>query len=121
MYKALQVQGRIQQFLKGGVVHYRSNLEHQWCHCGRRVTAPTSLRNVAETTRHFPTRVRKHLVIDRASHIYKHLQNSEHCRALCSVECFHILDHASTGFQLKIKEAFHIHRQQPSLNQQYIM
>ena len=24
----------------GGVVHYRSNLEHQWC--GRRVTAPAS-------------------------------------------------------------------------------
>ena len=26
----------------------------------------------------------------------------------CSVDCSHILDHASTGFQLKIKEAFHI-------------
>ena len=32
--------------------------------------------------------------------------------------CFHILDHASTTFQLKIKEAFHIRREQPSLNQQ---
>ena len=32
--------------------------------------------------------------------------------------CFHILDHASTNFQLKIKEAFHIQREQPSLNQQ---
>ena len=29
-----------------------------------------------------------------------------------------ILDHASTTFQLKIKEAFHIKRKQPSLNQQ---
>ena len=29
----------------------------------------------------------------------------------------HILDHASTTFQLKIKEAFHIQREQPSLNQ----
>ena len=66
---------------------------------------------VGETTRH--------LVCDKASHISKHLQNSEHCRALCSVDCFHILDHASTGFQLKIKEAIHIQRQQPSLNQQY--
>ena len=34
------MQGRIQEFLKGGVVHYRSSLEHQWC--GRRVTAPAS-------------------------------------------------------------------------------
>ena len=50
---------------------------------------------VGETTRHFSTRVREHLVSDRASHIFKHLENSEHCRALCSVDCFHILDHAS--------------------------
>ena len=44
---------------------------------------------VGETTRHFSTRVREHLVTDKASHIFKHLQNSEHCRALCSVDCFH--------------------------------
>ena len=73
---------------------------------------------VGETTRHFSTLVREHLVSDKASHIFKHLQNYEHCRALCSVDCFHILDHTSTGFQLKIKEAFYIQRQQPSLNQQ---
>ena len=41
-----------------------------------------------------------------------------YCRALCSVDCFHILDHASTTLRLKIKEAFHIQREQPSLNQQ---
>ena len=58
------------------------------------------------------------LVSDRASHIFKHLENSKHCHDLCSVDCFHILDHASTTFQLKIKEAFHIRREQPSLNQQ---
>ena len=57
-------------------------------------------------------------VSDKASHLFKHLQNSEHGRALCSVDCFHIFDHASTSFQLKIKEAFHIQREQPSLNQQ---
>ena len=73
---------------------------------------------VGETTRLFSTRVREHLVSDRASHILKHLQNSEHCRALSSGDCFHILDHESTTFQLKIKEAFHIQREQPSLNQQ---
>ena len=50
---------------------------------------------VGETTRHFSTRVREHLVSD----IFKHLENSEHCRALCSVDCFHILDHASTRFR----------------------
>ena len=45
---------------------------------------------VGETTRHFSTRVREHLVSDKASHIFKHLQNSERCRPLCSVECFDI-------------------------------
>ena len=60
----------------------------------------------------------EHLVGDRASHIFRHLKGSPHCRALCSAENFHVLDHASTGFQLKIKEAIHIQREQPSLNQQ---
>ena len=36
---------------------------------------------VIETTL-FQTRA--HLVSDKASHIFKHLQNSEHCCALCS-------------------------------------
>ena len=48
----------------------------------------------------------------------QHPQNSEHCRALCSADYFHVLNHASTTFQLKIKVAFHIQREQPSLNQQ---
>ena len=54
----------------------------------------------------------------KASHIFKHQQYSEHCRALCLVDCFHTLDHASMSFQLNIKEAIHIQREQPSLNQQ---
>jgi len=70
---------------------------------------------VGETPGFF-SRMCEHLICDRASHIFKHLENSEHCRALCSVDCFHILDHAPTRFQLKIKEAFHIQRKQPSLN-----
>ena len=73
---------------------------------------------VGETCRHLPTLVREHLASDRASHIFKHLQNSGHCRTLCSADSFHVLDHASTGFRLKIKEAIHIQREQPSLNQQ---
>ena len=51
-------------------------------------------------------------------HIFRHLKFSPHCRALCSTDNFHALDHASTSFQLKIKEAIHIQREQPSLNQQ---
>ena len=73
---------------------------------------------VGETTRHFFTRVREHTFSDRTSHVFKHLQNSEHCRTLCSNDCFSILDHASTTFQLKIKEAIHIQWEKPTLNHQ---
>ena len=73
---------------------------------------------VGETFRHFSTRVREHLVSDRASHIFRHLKVSPHCRALCSKDNFHVLDHASTSFQLKLKEAIYIQREEPSLNQQ---
>ena len=69
---------------------------------------------VGATCRNVSTRVREHLVSDRASHIFKHLKGFAHCRALCSADNFH----ASTGFQPKIKEAIHIQREQPSLNQQ---
>ena len=69
---------------------------------------------VDETCRHFCILVREHLVSDRASHIFKHLKGFAHCHALCSADNFH----ASTGFQPKIKEAIHIQREQPSLNQQ---
>ena len=69
---------------------------------------------------HFSTRVGGHLpvVSDIASHFFRRRKDSPHCRALCSTDNCHVLDHASTGFQLKIKEAIHIQREQPSLNQQ---
>ena len=73
---------------------------------------------VGLTSRHLSTRVREHLVCDRTSHIFRHLQNSQQCRALYSDECFSILDHASKTIQLKIKEAIHIQRGQATLNHQ---
>ena len=63
-------------------------------------------------------RVREHLITDKASNVFRHLKSSPHCRSLCSVDCFKILDHASTEFQLKIKEAIHIKFEKPSLNAQ---
>ena len=56
---------------------------------------------VGETVRHFCTRVKKHLISDRASHIFKHLQNSENCHASSSADCFCVLDHDSTSFNLR--------------------
>ena len=73
-----------------------------------------------ETTRNSSTRVRAHIFSDRTSHILKLLQNSEDCRTLCSNDCFSILDHASTTFELKIKEAIHIQWKKPTLNHQHV-
>ena len=73
-----------------------------------------------ETTRNSSTRVRAHIFSDRTSHILKHLQNSEDCRTLCPNDCFSILDHASTTFELKIKEAIHIQWKKPTLNHQHV-
>ena len=56
--------------------------------------------------------------MDKASHIFKHLQDSPRRRTLCLRECFVIIDQATTRTQLKIKEALHIHWEKPSLNQQ---
>ena len=53
------------------------------------------------------TCVREHLVSDRASHIFKHLDNFEHCRALCSVDCFRILDHVPTRFHPSLNQLLH--------------
>ena len=65
---------------------------------------------VGETVRHFSTLVKEHLASDSASQIFKHLQNSEHCRSWCSADCFHVLDHASTSFQLKQGASLYISR-----------
>ena len=38
---------------------------------------------IGETCHHFSTHVGEHSVIDKASHIFKHLQDSAHCCTLC--------------------------------------
>ena len=73
---------------------------------------------VGETSRHICTRINEHLNMDKASHIFQHLQDSPRCRTLCSSECFVVIDQATTRTQLKFKEAVYIHWEKPSLNQQ---
>ena len=73
---------------------------------------------VGETSRHICTRINEHLNMDKAAHILNHLQDSPRCRTLCSSEYFVVIHQATTRTQLKIKEAVHIHREKPSLNQQ---
>ena len=73
---------------------------------------------IGETTRHICTRVFKHLVLDKVSHVYKLLQSSETCRDSSSAEYFSILDSAASSFQVKIKEALYIKLEILTLNQQ---
>ena len=63
---------------------------------------------IGENTLHLSTHIREHLVSDKSSHIYKHLQESETCKNSCSAESFTILDYGTFKFQIKIKEALYI-------------
>ena len=73
---------------------------------------------IGDTTRHICARVREHLLSDKSSHVYRHLQSSRACHDSCTAECFTILDSAVSKFQIKIKEAMHIKWENPTLNQQ---
>ena len=72
---------------------------------------------IGETTRHLRTRAREHLLSDKSSHVYRHLQSSMACHDSCNTEGFTILDSAASKFQIKIKEALHIKWENPILNQ----
>ena len=73
---------------------------------------------IVKTTRHICAHVREHLLSDKSSHVYRHLQSSRACHDSCTAECFTILDSAVSKFQIKIKEAMHIKWENPTLNQQ---
>ena len=73
---------------------------------------------VGETSRHLSTHIREDLNRDRTSHIFQHLQHSQACSNSCSAECFKVIDHATTEFQVKMKEAWHNSWEQPSLDKQ---
>ena len=63
---------------------------------------------IGETTRHICTRVREHLLSDKTSHIYKHLQSSKACLDSCGTECFTILDSAASKYKIKLRNLFSV-------------
>ena len=73
---------------------------------------------VSETKRHLPARLKEHLETDSKSHIFQHLKDNPSCRDVCDTSCFKIIDHASSPFRLKVKEALHIQWLKPVLNKQ---
>ena len=73
---------------------------------------------VGETTRLLTTRIKEHLKAGKKLHIYQHLSSNQSCFNSCFDDCFSILDHASTNYQLKIKEALTIKWLDPILVKQ---
>ena len=64
---------------------------------------------IGETTRHFSTRVREHLVSDKTSHVYQQIASSQACRESCSMECFTVHDTTAAGIPVKdYKDAIYI-------------
>ena len=66
--------------------------------------------------RHLSTRIKEHLETDKKSHVCKHLNESQRCKALISNDCFSILDYAATQYSLSIKEGMHTAWQKSALN-----
>ena len=71
---------------------------------------------IGRTKRHLSTRIKEHLEIDKKSHVYKHINESQKYKALSSSDCFSILDYVATQYSLSIKEGMHIGLQKPALN-----
>ena len=73
---------------------------------------------IAETCRHFKTRIEEHIEKDNKSHIFKHLHSPATCFGSYNSLCFIIIDKANSKFDLKIKDALHINWRKPNLNAQ---
>ena len=52
--------------------------------------------NIGHTKQQSSTRIKEHLETDKKSHVYKHLNESQKCKALSNSDCFSILDYATT-------------------------
>ena len=68
------------------------------------------------TKRHISTRIKKLFETDKKSHVYKHLNESQRCKALSNNDYFSMIDYATTQYPLSIKEGMHIGWQKPALN-----
>ena len=72
---------------------------------------------IGETRRHLATKIKKHLVTEKKSHIMKHLLKNKICKNLSDESSFHVIDYTSTPFKLKVKEVLRINWLKPDLNE----
>ena len=71
---------------------------------------------IGRTKQHLSTRIKEHFEIDKNSHVYKHLNESQRCKTLSNSDCFSILGYATTQYSLSIKEGMHIGWQKQALD-----
>ena len=73
---------------------------------------------IGKTRRHYLTKIKEHLKMDKASHICKNLNNNLECKNVCNETCFWAIDSDSSRFRLKVKEVLHNSWLKPDLNKQ---
>ena len=73
---------------------------------------------VGRTHKYFDARRKEHLVSDKLSAIYKHLNTNRNCKGRNDQNSFSILDYANTDYELALKEAMYIKWISPNLNGQ---
>ena len=73
---------------------------------------------MGHTHKYFDARKNEHLITDKHSAIYKHLNSNTNCKAKNNPNSFSILDYANTDYELALKEAMHIKWISPNLNGQ---
>ena len=69
---------------------------------------------IGSTKRQSSTKIKEHLETDKKSHVYKHLNESQKCKALSNSDCNNTVKHQASS--LSIKEGMHIGWQKPALN-----
>ena len=82
------------------------------------ICASCSSTYIAETYRHFKTRIEEHNEKDNKSHISKHQHSTTTCFDSYNSLSLKISDKVNYIFDLKIKETLHINWKKPTLNAQ---
>ena len=73
---------------------------------------------IGETCRHFITRVDEHIEKDKQYHVFRHLHSKKECFSSFNLNCFSILDSATTKYQTKLKQGMYIDWEKTNLNKQ---
>ena len=69
---------------------------------------------IGETSCHFITRIDEHIKKDKKSIIFQHLHNNKECFSSFDLNCFSILDSATSKYQAESKEGMYIDWEKPN-------